>query len=223
MELLNIQAARAVWLFDIAELNPRGKSIMPDLLEWMKENYHFEKSPSSITDLDVNSKALVFERGQFQVKEEIFINIELKIFNDGFVAETQSSTHESEAFLEDGLQSIAKEFSLYFKPEMIRMKLYGSEVYVRSDRSLVGINPNLSNFISRITSLVPGQFKIQYEMTGISCLPLPGHVPDVSFTPFRFERKLKTLPSEKKFYSSAPLHTEDHLKLLDEFEELLMV
>lgn len=222
MDLLNIRSARAVWLFDTAELNPGGKSIMPELLEWMKDTYHFEKFPSSMKDVDEKTNALLFEDGNFQVREEIFVTVGLKIFNDGFVAETQSSTRDSEAFLDDGLRSAVKEFSLNFESDLIRMKLYGSEIYVRSDKNLLGINPNMSKFVSNMTSLIPGKTDIAYEMSGISCIPIASTFPHATFTPFRFERKLNTAPSQRRFYSSAPLHTDDHLKILNDFESQFM-
>src|SRR6266446_285007 len=102
MELLNIVTARAVWLFDISELNPSGKTIFPDIFEWLKDAYNFDSAPKSITDVD-STKAFVFSRGTFQVREEIFVDVELKVYSDGFIANTWSSTHHSEAFLEDAL------------------------------------------------------------------------------------------------------------------------
>jgi len=221
VELLNITAARVVWFFDLAELNPRGKTIMPDFLDWLKENYRFEKAPSSITDLDEKTKALVFERGQFQVKEEFFVDVGLKIYNDGLIAETQSSTHDSEAFLQDALQLATKDFNLVYKPQMLRNKLYFSELHVRSTKNLVGINPELADFAAKIASLVPSQMEIPYEFAGFSFWATRA-MPHVVLGPFRLERKLGTLPEERKYYSTSPTHTEDHLKLLDDFEAIFM-
>lgn len=221
MELLNIITARSVWLFDIRELNPRGKTIMPDLLEWLKDNYSFEKAPASVTDLEKNTQALAFERGQYQVKEEIFVDVGLKIYNDGLVAETQSSTHDSEAFLEDALESATKEFNLAYKSQMIRTKLYFSELYVQSVKNLVGINPRLSEFAAKITHLVPSKPGIPFEFAGFAFWPTQA-LPHTLLGAFRFERKLGTLPKENKYYSTAPLHTDDHLTMLNEFESVFM-
>jgi hypothetical protein len=222
MELLNISMARAVWLIDIAELNPRGKSIMPELLEWLKEEYHFEKAPSAVTDLDEKTKALSFERGQFQVREEIFVDIALKIFSDGFVAETYSSTQDSEAYLRDVMESAAREFSLAYKPEMVRAKLCTSEVYVRSTKNLAGFNPKLSDFAAKISALLPTKPRVEYEVASVAFWPVVHPLPNTSLAQFRFERKIGSLPSEKKYYSTAPIHTEDHLTLLNEFEDVFM-
>ena len=218
MELLNINTARATWLFDIRELNPRGKAIMPELLEWLKDNYKFDKAPSSITDLDEKSKALAFERGQFQVKEEIFVDVALKIFSDGLVAESQSSTRDSEAFLEDVLKLAAKDFSLNYKPTMIRNKAYFSELNVESAKSLNGMHPKVAEFAAKISRLVGGREEKRFDFAAVGFWPNEF----VPHGPFRFERKLNTHPSENRYFSSAPFHTDDHLKILDEFESLFM-
>jgi hypothetical protein len=222
MELLNIAMARAVWLLDIVELNPRGKTIMPELLDWLKEEYHFEKAPSSLTDLDEKSKSLSFERGQFQVREEIFVDIALKIFNDGFVAETGSSTQDSEAFLKDVMESATREFNLAFKSEMLRAKLFTSEVNVRTRKNLFGMNPKLSDFTAKIAKLLPTAPGTDFEVASFGFWPIGHPLPNTSLAQFKVERKLGSLPSENKYYSSAPLHTEDHLALLNEFEATFM-
>lgn len=223
MELLNVSMARSVWIFPISELNPRGKTVMPELLEWLKDNYSFDKAPSSVAELDPTTKAFVFERGQFQVKEEIFIDVGLKVFNDGLVAETQSSTHDSDAFIEDVLTEATKEFSLAYKPQMIGRKLRFSELYVHSMKALAGINPKASEFAAKIANLVPAKLGIPFDVAAFGFWPTQLTVPPIVLGPFRIERKLNTLPAEGKYYSTAPLHTEDHLQLLDEFESSFMV
>src|SRR5258708_153955 len=192
MELLNIQTARAVWLFDIAELNPRGKSIFPEMLEWLKDEYHFDKAPKSVEELD-DSKALAFSRGTFQAAEELFVDVELKIFNDGFVATTKSSTKDTEIFLASVLESANAEFTLAYRPEIIRRKLYVSELFVRSSRDLIGINPNLSQVAEKISELLPKSARFSYEYSGLMFSQIQGESP-TSLAPFRLERKLNTSP-----------------------------
>jgi len=188
----------------------------------VEDNYSFDKAPASVTELDPTTKALVFERGQFQVKEEIFVDVGLKVFSDGLVAETQSSTHDSDAFIEDVLTEAAKEFSLVYKPQMVGRKLYFSEVYVHSVKSLDGINPKASEFAAKIASLVPTKLGIPFDVAAFGFWPTHPAVPPIVLGPFRFERKLQTLPTEGKYYSTAPMHTDDHLRVLDEFESVFM-
>jgi hypothetical protein len=220
MELLNIVTARAVWLFDISELNPRGKTLFPEIFEWMKDTYNFDTSPKSVNDID-STKAFVFSRGTFQVREEIFIDVELKIYSDGFIANTSSSTRDAEAFLEDALNAASKEFSLAFKPEIIRRTMFLSEMNVKSLKNPLGINPALATFADKIADALPASMRQPFEFSGVTFWPVQEMTPSPLST-FRFERKLHTAPNEHKYYSVAPLHTDDHLNLLDWFETKLM-
>jgi hypothetical protein len=217
MELLNVITARSVWLFDLAELNPKGKSVFPELLDWLKDTYDFEKSPKSVDDVD-ETKALVFSRGHYQAKEEIFVYVvELKVYTDGLVANTQSSTKDTDAFLNDILTTSGQEFSLTYKSEMIRKRLYLSELNVRSQKNLGGVNPHLDDFASRISKAGGHQF----EFAGLSFWPRQA-IPPTAISAFTLERKVNTDRNENKYFSRAPLHTEDHFNLLQEIESVFM-
>jgi len=214
MELLNVGTARAVWLFDVNELNPRGKTFLPDLLEWLKDAYKFESSPSSVTDLDKESKTWSFVRGSFQVRDEIFVDVSLKIYTDGLVADTWSSTHDSEAFLADVLKSASEEFNLAYKPETVRRKNYLSDVNVYSTMDLLTVNPKLAQFAEKISRLVNHEF----EFAGLDFWPRQFY-PLNEISSFSLVRKLKTDRDEHKYFSRAPFHTDDHLHLLEEIEQ----
>src|SRR5271165_1756578 len=167
MKVLSVMSAKAIWLFDINDLNPRGKDFMPELLEWLKDNYHFDKVPTSLDDVDPNTKSWKFERGRFQIKEEIYITIDLEIYNDGFVGNSRSSTRDTDAFLEDLLSLAAKDFSLAYSPDMIGTKMYVSELNVRLDSVLFDLNPKLAGFANTINSLCGLPTVPPYEPSGI--------------------------------------------------------
>ena len=211
MELLNVVTARAIWLLDMNELNPSGKNLFPELIEWLGDEYHFEKRPSSVTDVD-DTKALVFSRGQFQAREEIFIAVEMKIYNDGIVANTWSSTHDSEAFLADVISSAKRDFSLAFRENDVR-RLYLSELNVHSSINLPSLNPKLIEFSDKISKLA----KHDFEFAGISFWPRQNYPPN-NIPAFSLERKVKSDCSENKYFSRASFHTDDHLKIVEEME-----
>lgn len=211
MELLNVVTARTIWLFDMNEINPTGKNVFPELIEWLKDQYHFEKYPSSVTDVD-DSKGLAFSRGQFQAREEIFIAVELKIYTDGLVANTWSSTRDSDAFLVDVVDSAKRDFSLAFHANDVR-KLYLSEVNVRSSINLPSLNPKLIEFSDKISKLTNHDF----EFAGVSFWPRQSH-PANNIPAFCLERKVKTDGAENKYYSRASFHTDNHLKIIEEME-----
>jgi len=220
MKVINVAGARSVWLFDINDLNPRGKDIMPELLEWLKDNYHFDKAPASIDQLDEKTKALKFERGRFQIKEEIYITIGLEIYKDGIVAFSNSSTRDSEAFAEDLLSFTSKEFSLPYDSEIIKAKMQTSELIVRLDSPLSNINPQLANFAAKITSTCGYSDVPRFELSGIGF----GNDPlrsRLKLAGFLVERQHNTEYAQSRFYSKAPVHTDQHEELLVEFEAIL--
>jgi hypothetical protein len=116
MELLNVAKARSIWLFEFADLNPGGKKISGELLEWLKSYYKFSKAPASPNDLDAK-KALAFLDGSFTPATKYPISVELRIYSDGFVADTQASTESSDDFLNDVLVNAASKFELGYRPE----------------------------------------------------------------------------------------------------------
>jgi len=216
MELLSVIKARSIWLFDANDLNPRGKRIYPELLSWLKECYNFLKIPSSLDDLD-ETKALAFLNGSFQTSPENIIGVDLKIYNDGVVVDTRSSTKDNDKFIDEMLSSAAKQFDLVYSPEMIRKRLYLSELNVRCKRTLQDLNPKLKAFTDKISQLVNGEVELcSIGFWAEQNTPAP-------LAPFRFERKLNAEFSEHRYYAAAPLQTDDHLKLLDELENILAV
>jgi hypothetical protein len=152
MELLSVIRARSIWLFDFTDLNPLGKRIYPELLGWLKDSYNFSKVPSSSVDLD-ETKALAFLGGSFQVSPENLIGVDLKLYNDGVVVDTRSSTKDSDEFIHEMLTTAAKQFDLVYSPEMGRKRLYLSELNVRCKSTFQGLNPGLKTFTNKISRL----------------------------------------------------------------------
>src|SRR5262245_8360139 len=141
MELLNVIKARVIWLTYIQDINPHGININPYIIDWLKNRYSFLKCPSSIYDR--TEGALIFSDGTFHNRENTEISVDIAIYNDGFIADTRSSTKETELFISDALHALVKDFGLVYKPEMLRKKLYVSELTLRAERHLNNINPRI--------------------------------------------------------------------------------
>lgn len=218
MELLNIVTARSVWLFDTAQLNPRGKAIFPELFGWLKDAYSFQKVPTSITALD-ETKGLAFSGGQYQVREEIFVDVELKIYNDGLVANTRSSTRDSDRFLEDVLISGSNEFSINYRQQMVQRKLHLSELNAFSAKNFV--HPTLEAFSDKVAKATEADGRINFEFAGVSFWPRQSY-PPLTIAGFAIERRATTDREQHNYFSRAPIHTDDHLQLLNDFEAELM-
>ena len=219
MELLNVIRARVIWLIYIQDINPHGKNINAYIIDWLRNKYKFLKYPSSIYERNEGG-ALVFSDGSFKSKDGSNISVDLAIYNDGFIADTRSSTKDTELFIEDALYSLVKDFGLVYKQEMLRKKLYVSELTLRTDQQLNNINPRMQAFVRKIISMIgtdgPGLMELSSLSFWWDFRSSNGQ------SHFQFERTASIPFSERRYYSRAPLHTEDHLSLLNEFEDLLL-
>jgi hypothetical protein len=219
MQLLSVGVARSVWLFDMNELNPTGKSIFPEWLEWMRDKYLFQTCPKSITDVDPETKGFVFKYGIFQTGEGP-INVNFSFFNDGINAESWASTEKTDMFVEDVLTSAALKYSLAYNQNMVRRKLYVSEVTVRLDHPLLNVAPRMTKLCNTMTETFKRHGLPAFEVTGINCAPDPTGK-SYKAPSFRIERKAGAPFAENKYWSSSPFATSEHLRVLQEFEEML--
>jgi len=219
MHVLKVINARAVWLFPIEDFNPHGKSIGNDLINWLKSTYRFQKYPATEFDLDAETKSLTFAGGQFKTTSGENIYVSLTIYNDGLLANTQSSTENADEFLSEGIAGATEALGLP-APQTIRRKLYFNEMDVRIDKPLTLLNPKLQAIANRLTELRQwDQHSVRFEFSGITCFPEP--LAQSSVAGFALERKISTDWSENRYYTRAPLKTSDHIQLLTEFEQLL--
>jgi hypothetical protein len=219
MQLISVGLARSIWLFDINDLNPTGKSIFPELLVWLGEKYHFQTFPKSLADLDKEKKGYIFTAGEFQTNEDS-VTVNLSIFGDGVVAETWASTEKSDLFLEEILRSAASKFGLIVFPDTIRKKQYISEVVVRLDHHLGNFNAKVAQFCEMLNGIFSRHHLSPFEMTG---LVFGLDTSDTSYKPpgLIIERKLGVPFSDNRFWSKSPFTTKDHIFALGEFEKLL--
>jgi len=221
MKLLSVQRARSLWFVYLNELNPHGHSLLP-LVQSLVTRYNFQLFPTKPDELfgkEINE--LKFIGGSFQKDPQHNINIDLIIFTWGLVAETRSSTNDSDAFLTDLLNWASTEIELVPYQEVLRSRAYVSELWVQTDKSLNNLNPKLNNFAKKLTSLVEGHshHPFAFETSGImfgtdfTVVNPPGA--------FKFERLIEVPFAENRYYSAAPLQTEAHLELLEELESIL--
>jgi hypothetical protein len=220
MELLSVARARSIWLIHLQDINPRGKNVNAHIIEWLRDKYHFLKFPSSIYDRDTTNQSLMFNNGSFLGNDGSSVEIDLSFYNDGLIADTRASTKDSDIFLGDLLNSFVRDFDLVYKPEMIRKRLYVSELNLRLKQPLSNINSKMQAVVHKIISMIGDEDVKTLNFASLGFWWDPASASAQSH--FQFERTLNVPFSEQRYYSRAPLQTEDHLQLLDEFEELLL-
>jgi len=204
------------------DLNPQGRILTP-LLFAVAQRYSFIEHTKleDLPHLAEKGKGIEFLRGAFLNSMQITVAVDLIIFNDAIYADTHSSTDDADDFLVDLCGWASREFGLSTYNEFVRSRLYVSELYVQTDKSLNDLNPQLTEFLTQYNNLVSGYLdrSISFETIGImfgqdQALASP-------LGTFRFERALGTPFTENRYYSAANLKTNDHIKILDELERIL--
>ena len=217
MELSVIYNAKVFALFEVAELFSGRFDIFPKMIVSLVQRYNIRKPPQTIEELDFQ-KGIKFLYGQF---EETPID-EIALWDNGIIIDTKTSAEKSEHILENMLTWGAEVWGLKYRPEMIKRKIYLSSVSFRSDVPLESINPQLRKLSERVTEIASKHVghKLQFDVTQI------GFYYDPTSTKLKLpfltiERREDTPFSENKYYSSAPLPTDEHLKFLSDFEAIL--
>ena len=142
------------------------------------------------------------------------------IYTDGVIADTRSSTRDSESFLEDLFEFLASgEFGIEYGPSLIRRRAFVSEILVHTEKSLRGVNPNVAKFASRLNEINGGRHP-PFDVSGITFRT--DQTVQFPPAPFQFERRVGVPFSENRYYSQAPFHTDEHRALLQEFEDLFL-
>jgi hypothetical protein len=217
MKLAAIHGSKVSALVEIAELVPTGKVFVPDLMTAIAERCEFRKFPQDFGKKKEEAGA-VFEIGKWNDQP---IN-KLTIFNDGVVIETNSDTSDTDTTLEQLLMWAKKEIGITYESEMIRRKHFTSQLVIYSDMQLDALHPILRELAAFVSSDASKQADHQhvYRTAGIT---LSTNTLESKFAPtaFSIERRIDVPDSNKKYFSTAPLRTKDHLALLEKFEKAL--
>ncbi|MCX5888216.1 MAG: hypothetical protein NTY36_02035 [Deltaproteobacteria bacterium] len=218
MKLLSVTLARSLWFGRTQDFNPRGVNLYPIITPLLVESYKFVTVPSAQEALD-DSKGTTYASGEFINKDGVPVVVSLTIFPDALVADTRSSTKDSDDFLEEILTRFSAELKLPHYKDIITRKSYVSGLHVKTNKSLQSLNPALNEIAKYLTHNVSDEGTIYFEVGGIHFWPEQSTVPKPAS--FIFERILNVPFSEESYYSGAPLQTDNHLELLDKLERIL--
>ncbi len=206
--------ARVLAYVESTDLNPRGKVFYPDIVQALVERYNFQKFPQTLEEFD-ESKGVEFHEGRAGNK----VIQKFVIWNTLLVLETRSSTEDSKQILEEMLSWGAEKFGLNYSPGMIKHFAYISDLSFYSDLPLLENNPLLARLAAKTSQSLSEIWEepIHYEPVSVSV----GHDPTArkyGIAPFTITRRAEAKFSENKYFSEAPLPTEVHLRLLEEYE-----
>lgn len=215
MKLSSVILARVLGFVEIFDLSPRGKAFFPEISRALVERYGFQKFPQALEEFN-EEKGIEFYQGR---TGDLVIQ-KFVIWNSLLVLETRSNTTDSKRILEEMLLWGAEKFGLsYQSGETIKRWAYVSDLSFYSEVPLLNVSPALTSVAEKCSKALTDiwQEPVQYETLNL----IVGHDPTArkyGIAPFSITRRAEAAFSENKYFSEAPLPTDVHLKLLQEFE-----
>jgi hypothetical protein len=218
MQLSAVMLARLFAFIEPVDLNPRGKSYYPHLVSALVERFGFLKYPKDPDDFD-ETKGITFQMGRLG---DITVH-QVQIFNTAILIDTASSTDDSEKVLQDTLIWATEHLGLSYQPGMIKRRTYVSQVSFYSEALLERINPAILRLAERVNARLPEFWGLPLTYHPISVI-LSYDPLTTKLTPavFSIERRAEAPFSENKYFSTAPLPTEEHIAFLQDFESELL-
>lgn len=214
MELLSVLLARAMAWVEPAELNPRAAVSYPDLAQALVARYSFQKSPQTLEDFN-EAKGVTFAAGR--IGDSAIDQVVLYTY--GIVLDTRSSTQESKRLLEEAMQWGSKELGLVYKPSMINRWQYASHLTFRSNVPLSAGHSAFQRLAGNLTRAISENTGegLEYEPIFLA-FDYDQLLRKHPLGRFSIQRRENTPFSENKYFSDAPLPTDTHIALLEQFE-----
>jgi len=213
MELKTILTSHAIRFFaDSGEMRvPR--SPVP-LIDGIREKYGFVQVPQTVAELDFKN-GVSFLRGYFKGK----IIDKLQIYENGLLCEAAEDNSLTDDFISDLFAWVQEHHNLPVKETEVRAYLSQMVVISNVDvaRTFSGINAIGPLFAKAIKSY--GQTVQGYRLSGLRMHYDAMETPVPRSPEFSFERRAGEKYSTNEFFTSAPLRTSDHLKVLEALEK----
>lgn len=215
LRLSAVVLARVLAFIEPSDLAPKGGIYFPDLVREIAKHYHFQKYPQTTEEHDL-TKGVEFLQGR-SGKRTIS---KFVIWSSVLVLETCSNTNDSKEILAELLKWGKEKFNLAYEAGMIRRYGYISDLTFYSEAPILSPSPLLER-IGQITSAALTdiwQEPVHYEPFDFKI----GHDPLArkwGIAPFQITRRAETEFSANKYFSEAPLPTDLHISLLQEYEQ----
>jgi hypothetical protein len=215
VEISAIILARVLGYIETFDLAPRGKVFYPDFIHAVVERYKFQKFPKTFEETS-EEKGIVFEEG----KAGNVVIQKFTIFQTLLAIETRSGTNDSKRILEEMLLWGAAKFGLNYTPNSIKRFAYISDLTFHSEVPLLNAACQPLIDLAAKTSIALSEIwqePVQFHPANLAV----GHDPlarRYGIAPFTITHRAEAKYSENKYFSEAPLPTDMHIELLQEFE-----
>jgi len=219
MQLSAIVLARALAFIDMNEILSGGKIYLPDVANILASEFGFQKVPTKSEEFNMT------EGVEFGLGRTNNVVIERLVIYYGIVfLETKSTTEVSKETLLEVFRVVFAKMNFDFSGELIKRWAFISYLTFYTDFPLLAqYSDPLKALAHKTTKAVSTIFQedLEYEPLEIRI----GHDTSLrkhDIASFLIQHRAGTTFSENKYYSEAPLPTDVHWGLLQEFEKEIL-
>jgi hypothetical protein len=215
MQLSAIITSRALAFIDVNEILSGGNIYLPDVSKILASEFDFQKVPTKAEEFNMGD-GIEFKLG----RNKAVVIERVVIFYGLVLLETKSTTEVSKQTLLEVFRTVFSKMNTSFSEELIKRWAFISFLTFYTDFPLLAqYSDPLKSLAQKITKAVSQIFSedLEYEPLEIKI----GHEPNLrknDIASFTIQHRLGTHFSENKYYSEAPLPTDLHWQLLQEFE-----
>jgi hypothetical protein len=214
MKITAIKLARVIALFDTNELTPGGEISLSKFITEATNKFGFQKFPTAKEPAEENN-GLVFLNGAWN--DTPVLN--LTIFNDGIILETNTSTARSIQILRESLHWAKQELRLHFEEEMLRRIRYLSSFGFYSEAPILKHSQPMNNAAKTMSEFMKSILGQNWDYDGSRIdLDFDHSINRAAIAPFTIQRLGVESFDSNRYFSQAPLPTDAHIALVEQFE-----
>lgn len=225
MKIISYEAGRVTWLFPVEEFGPLAGILAQQLVMAIRDRYHFEKIPPSLLPEILNQNGLRFDFGMFGFEGTVVHMNEFTVFSDGIVAAAKT-TECAEAFLIDIVTWLQETFGFRQITTPIK-KINLSVLVVEFDSPLSQALPRQSRLPEIVAERLWSEDRVDPRKAVLVRMDFQLDRPISERTiqppPVRLviEQRGGTVAEQRRYYSSAPIATAEHVAALEEIDDVL--
>lgn len=213
MQLSAILLARVLAFFEVADIDPPGGFFFPELTKELVQRFDFQKYPRTFEEWN-NEKGAIFSTGKLG---KVTVD-NLTVFNNGIQVDTHAGTDESKRIIEESLVWSKEKFGFSYKPGLHIRWAYVSNITFFTDVPILS-TPPLDALAARVSDAMAKV--VENPITYVPLAQYVGHDPlnlKYGRASFSINRRVDVPFSDNKYFSEAPLPTDLHIGLLEQFE-----
>ncbi len=191
---------------------PKGQPYWPHLVSKIADQYRFQVKPETIADLE--GFKLKFRHGLF---DDQAID-SLEIYNDGIIVKCISNTDLIDRFIDELLDWFEHNYGGRFLETQTVGTMYESHLIIEANRDVFQPLESYRPILRMIGEFLEesSNLNTKFETYGLIFSADRTQISSIKPIAFRLERREGVEFPRQLFFSSAPLKTDQHLRILEQ-------